>query len=76
MIISSSDALSYYRPDTHLVDVQSINQLTKLNDRLIIIPYTSEIYGVKYKDTLQDRGYKITKEKSYRGLLIEYWEKI
>lgn len=76
MIISSSDALSYYRPDLHLVDVQLIKRLTTMDNELTIIPYTSEIHGVNYKDILQTRGYKITQEKSYRGLLIEYWKKI
>lgn len=76
MIISSSDALSYYRSDIHLVDVRSINKLTNIENELIIIPYTTEIHGVDYKINLQTRGYKISQEKTYRGLLIEYWKKI
>lgn len=76
MILSSSDALSYYRSDVHLVDVQSIKRLTEMDNELIVIPYTTEIYGLDYKTNLKDRGYKMTQEKTYRGLLIEYWKKV
>ena len=76
MMISSSDVLSYYRFDIHLVDVQSIKRLTDMDNNLIIIPYTTEIYGVDYKTILYCSGYKMSKEKTFRGLLIEYWEKV
>ena len=47
-----------------------------MDNELIVIPYTTEIYGLDYKTNLKIRGFKMTQEKTYRGLLIEYWKKV
>jgi len=76
MIPASSDALQYYRSDIIIGDVQSFNRLDTDEKEVVVIPYVTEIYGINYRRQLAVMSYRLVKQASYRGLLIEYWQKI
>lgn len=80
MIVASSDALTYY--DRNLV----IRELTHSasswqaslrvgEEKIIVIPYASEIYGFDYKTVLRKKEFKLTGEKNLRGVSYEIWNR-
>ncbi len=75
MIDSSSDPLKYYQPAI------KIESLTKISDQSInlseifVIPYTAEIYGINYRQILQDNKFYLDQTTNFRGLTIEKWKK-
>ena len=75
IIASSSDAIRYYIPDLKVIDLISFKSLNTKDKELIIIPYTSEIYGIDYSFLLKEKGYMHTKTKNLRGLSYEVWNK-
>ena len=75
IIASSSDALSYYIHDLKIIDLVSFERLIITDNELIIIPYTSEIYGIDYCFLLKEKGYIHTKTNNLRGLTYETWNK-
>jgi len=76
MIPSSSDPLIYYYPKI------KINSLKNCYDRSIflktkkiyVIPYTTEIYGVDYKNCFKN-NYQLVKEKNFRQITLEEYQK-
>ncbi|MBI4009535.1 glycosyltransferase family 39 protein [Candidatus Roizmanbacteria bacterium] len=75
MIYSSSDPIQYYRSDLNLGDLRALD-LTKLKYReIIIIPYTSEIYGLDYAKILRQSNYNKKKTRNFRGIYYEVWER-
>lgn len=79
-ISSSMDALKFYKNDSGFMihDLRSlekpVNSLTReLVNNLIVIPYTSEIYGLDYKTKLIEKKYLLKKIENFRGLSYEYW---
>ena len=72
-IPSSMDALFYYR-NVHINDLRKINQAA--NGKLVVIPYTADIYGLDYKKSLIDQGYKLNKTVNFRGVQMEQWSKL
>jgi len=76
MIPSSSDPLIYYYPKI------KINSLKNCHDRIIflrtkkiyVIPYTTEIYGVDYKNCFKN-NYQLVKEKNFRQITLEEYQK-
>jgi uncharacterized membrane protein len=75
MIPSSSDPVKYYNKN---IEVRSLNQVAELDleNEIIVVPYTAEIHGVTYAETLEKLGYGLGNEISYRELKVEYWELI
>ena len=73
MIPSSSDALRYYKNNIKIYNLLKINNLQENN--IIIIPYTSEIYGFDYHQILKEKKYILTSIEYSRGLSFENWKK-
>jgi hypothetical protein len=72
MIQSSSDALKYYRKDVKIKDLISKEPSER---EVLIVPYTSEIYGLDYKKNLTDNDYTLKEQKTFRELTIGKWIK-
>ncbi len=74
MIPSSSDPISYYRKDVKIKDLNLLNKST-LAKEIIIIPYTSDIYGLNYEAILKAKKFSIDRKQVFRGLSLEVWKK-
>ena len=70
MILSSSDPLRYYAPE---VEVKELRSLTNQEKSILVIPYTSDIHGVDYKQIFESKGYIYEDTHSVRGLSYETW---
>ncbi len=70
MIPSSADALRYYNKNITINDIRNLNQLPH---SLVVIPYTTDIYGFDYKKTLLGSGFAQNTTKNFRGLSYELW---
>ncbi len=79
MITGSSDPVTYYSTDLKVNELTSLPQdycgQIRLKKEIIVIPYTSEIYGFNYKSILKKSGYSLKKETSFRELTYEQWIK-
>ncbi len=71
MILPSSDGLAYYRPDLLIKDLRDSNRIYE--KEIVVIPYTTEIYGLDYKKTLEERGYQLKEKRVFRELYYEIW---
>lgn len=72
-IYTSSDPIKYYRSD---IIVKDLTELLKTNDKkIIVIPYSADIYGVDYQSILQSKNYSLKNKKAFRGLVSEEWWK-
>lgn len=75
MIKSSSDPLIYYNNKIKIVDLKNVCDraffLNKKIKDIFVIPYSSEIWGINYKECLKNKGYQLFFEKSFRGLKLE-----
>ncbi len=72
-IPSSMDGLLYYRNDMVIFDIRRSDFKDK---QLVIVPYTSEIYGYDYKNVLTIAGYKNSSKSDFRGIGYEVWERM
>ncbi|MGB9707688.1 MAG: glycosyltransferase family 39 protein, partial [Microgenomates group bacterium] len=73
MILSSSDSLKYYN---HNLKIFSLNNLSKSNyKKIIVIPYTAEIWGINYQKILKEKQYFIQKKVDFRGVFYEIYQK-
>jgi len=72
MIPSSSDPVKYYDKNVEIRDLKAIDRLD-LENEITVIPYTAEIHGVTYAETLEKLGYGLRSEKSYREVKVETW---
>lgn len=72
-ILSSLEAISYYRPDVMRVDLRKLNPQDK---QILVIPYTSEIYGFNYQSRLTQAGYQLKEETAFHQLILETWIKL
>lgn len=73
MITSSSDPLQYYGQNIQIVDLRGVDK-TKEN-KLIVIPYTSEIYGFNYATILNRKGFVMKSRNDFRVVFFEIWQK-
>ena len=73
MIVSSSDPLKYYKQNSSIIELKSLSSSSSLSREITVIPYAAEIYGFDYQKLLQEKNYKLTSKKSFRGLELEYW---
>jgi hypothetical protein len=74
MIQSSSDPIKYYNNKIEVRDLRNLQDY-ELENNIQIIPYSTEIHGIKYQKTLNEIGYKLQSEKSFRELKIEEWRR-
>ena len=70
MVPSSSDPLSYYRPDITIAPVHTLADAP--DERQIVVPYTFAIHGVDMEMLLQQSGKRISRQVVFRG--VEYVE--
>ena len=72
MITSSSDPVKYYRPG---LKINGLNNLYSddLPGKIIVVPYSTDIHGVDYKNILRERKYSFVDKKTFRDLEIEEW---
>lgn len=85
MIKASSDPVSYYDNNLTVRELYGLTgsppfakasggrRVNELDQEIIVIPYTSEIYGLDYKDLLTKNGYLLKKEVSFREVTYEKW---
>jgi 4-amino-4-deoxy-L-arabinose transferase-like glycosyltransferase len=76
MIVSSSDPIRYYGNKSLLKDLRTLSVVQNLPDKIVVIPYTSDIYGYDYKTNLINKGYASTSIKNFRGVTVEEWQRI
>lgn len=91
MIPSAADALRYYREDISIADLRdvptivvSVNRTTIVvsvnrttdKDNITVIPYASQVHGVKYKPILYAKGFTKEKVENFREIQVEYWTKL
>lgn len=74
MIKTSSDPLLYYRTDLVVNDLANLQPDLHKN-RLVVIPYSADIHGVNYRETLNRNGYRLFKKEGFRELEVEHWER-
>ena len=74
-IHSSMDGIKYYNKNVKIKDLRTFKQeqIRQQDNKIIVIPYTAEIYGINYKKTLKEEGLVVKQTKSFRGLTIENW---
>ncbi|PIZ65762.1 hypothetical protein CO051_07440 [Candidatus Roizmanbacteria bacterium CG_4_9_14_0_2_um_filter_39_13] len=72
MILSSSDPLKYYTPEIQARSLKNIS-IQGGDNTIVIIPYTADIHGIDYKQTLETNGYFHEDSFSVRGLSYEKW---
>ena len=79
MIMASSDPVSYYSTSLKINELtllrQSSGGQSGLEKEIIVIPYTTEVYGFDYKSLLSKKGYQLKKEVSFREVTFEQWSK-
>jgi len=74
MIPSSGDPIRYYAPTIEIRDIRMSNIRASASDNLVVIPYTTDIYGVDYVAELQSQEYQIHSTFYVRGLSYERWK--
>ena len=75
IIDSSSDPLKYYGRSWlrgRIFDLRNLSKQAR-DKEIVVIPYTADIHGVNYKETLTNLKYKLTKVVSFRGVTYEVW---
>ncbi len=72
MIISSSDPVNYYSDSLEVNELTSL-RVNELKQEIIVIPYTTDIYGFDYKKSLNKNGYQQKEIKNFRELSFEIW---
>ncbi len=76
MVYNSADPLLYYRPHTMLADIFAVSKVKLVPHDIVVIPYTTDVYGFDYKTPLTKQGYHLKKQSSYRGGLVkEEWSR-
>lgn len=74
MVQSSQDPLKYYLPDREVMPLERLPESISSGESVIILPYTTQIHGIEYTNTLLEAGYVLSEEKVYRDLSWERWE--
>ena len=72
MITSSADPVKYYQPG---LKINGLNNLYSddLPGKIIVVPYSTDIHGVDFKNILRERKYSFVDKKTFRDLEIEEW---
>jgi hypothetical protein len=78
MVYSSSDPVRYYLDQNNnsskIKDLSALPSAMK-EKNILVIPYTADIHGVNYQETLTKYGYKEFMTLTARGLKSEVWQK-
>ncbi len=69
-IVSSLEGVNYYRPEVNRLDLRSGEFGAK---QLLVVPYTSEVYGLDYQAQLAAQGYRLWSKRSFHQLVLETW---
>jgi hypothetical protein len=70
MIMSSSDPVKYYSNDLVINDITNLSGDSK---EITVIPFSFGVHGLDYKSLLNNKGYQLKKEKSFREVTYEQW---
>ena len=77
MIIPSSDPFTYYQKDAALIELRSVGSVPPRAKNIVVIPYTSPIYGYDYERILGEQRYRKEKTENFRGgVNFELWKKL
>ncbi len=71
-----SDPLSYYQSKAKIISLENLcneKYFINSNEKIALIPYASEIWGIDYKSCLSRQNKTLFSKKSFRGLTIEYY---
>ena len=71
-----SDPLLYYYPDREVQDLKTIAVNPPQNERIVVIPYAQDIFGIQADTTLPAFGYKKTATTYFNGVPLELWERV
>lgn len=79
MILPSADPVRYYLGKragrNPLKEVRDLAVIASPDDTLVVIPYTTDIYGFDYALELRRKGYEKASAVSARGLQYEVWQR-
>ncbi|GIW64606.1 MAG: hypothetical protein KatS3mg092_0539 [Patescibacteria group bacterium] len=75
MITSSFDPLIYYDKKIKVISLKNLcdRDIFLNNEKIYVIPYKAEIWGVDYKKCLQLQGKNQLSSVNFRGLSLEYY---
>ena len=77
MIIPSSDPFTYYQKNAALIELRSVGSVPPRAKNIVVIPYTSPIYGYDYERILGEQRYRKEKTENFRGgVNFELWKKL
>lgn len=75
MIISSADAFTYYAPRSKVHDLRNLENDWFYERQVYVIPYTADIYGLKYEETLHNMGCFPGQKVDFNGgIYYEVWD--
>ncbi|MEK9178975.1 MAG: glycosyltransferase family 39 protein [Patescibacteria group bacterium] len=75
MITDARDPLDYYSRRFTIYDLRRIREMPKKFKEIQVINYNMEIYGIDYRKKLQEKGYRMVKEYTVRGIAYEIYSK-
>jgi uncharacterized protein YfaA (DUF2138 family) len=70
------DPVKYYNKNLILRELKSLSSsssFSSLSREIVVIPYATDIYGFDYQKILQEKNFRLTSKKTFRGLELEYW---
>jgi len=73
MVYASSDAMKYYCKNIRIKDLSELMNVSE--KEIMILPYSSDIYGIEYQRVLLNKKYGILHKKTYRRLVLETWQR-
>lgn len=74
MILPSSDAFTYYRPDIRLRELRELNSVAFKDKQILVVPYVFDVYGFDYVVLLKAAHFRKERSRNFRGVLLEKWE--
>lgn len=82
MVPSSSDPILYYYPDREIRDIATLTEsgtvaadTQGIGNEVFVIPYTAEIHGITYRESLTQQGFNQIQSTSFNGVQLEHWKR-
>lgn len=72
MIESFSDPIKFYNSTVFIKDIKTV---LPTEEKIVLIPYGEAIHGVDSRKKMEELGYKMIKENSFREIKTEEWQK-
>lgn len=72
MIESFSDPIKFYNSTVFIKDIKTV---LPTEEKIVLIPYGEAIHGVDSRKKMEELGYKMIKENSFREITTEEWQK-